>query len=814
MKKLLLLAISLFSIVNLSQAKSNPPKWVSKLPMPENETYDYRCESATDVDELQARNKALAKVMESSLYRLGATVNSSAVGETLRTGDAIKTSDCALIGINPVCSYSERIKGGYRYYILCQVSKQAPTQFWQPVFTPFRNCGPQSSGDVVEVDYPSDWRMYETEEYISSFKREHFERGKIKLLEAINHLYELAELELRKKLGIDEGDEEFHAYAGKKEKVLNRGEDIFVVYYISRAQLLNYYHTKDSTYMDYMKHLLADVNQESNPEDAERYLQYAQQQLHEAKRYTDLRRAYGADVAKEQALQTEYSEQIENMLKEVQGNNALGKQKEKVNNYIALAIKAQKDGRISEALKYYYWSYVLLKSFDPNGTILYEKQSASKWLSTQIKDLLKEITFSYAGETPDDSTMGIVNVTYQKQMVKSLDYRYYTNIGWSEAFRAKDGTGVIRFYEGENNAKKLTLRIEYTFLQESYVDKEVAVLLRDAKADFSKEATKELNIQKTTEKKDEGLAFPIQLNMGKTQTISNAKEGKYANATTASLLTEEEREPYLQKINLICDAIRQRQGKKVESYFTLEGRQLFSQLTRSGRVTIVDRSHVDFIRIGNTVVARAIKMSFKYESNHKTFEEDVIFEFNEDQKIENIRYMLERSTIEDVAKQPDWSEAAKMALVDFLEKYKSSYAMRNTAYLDSVFDTNALIITGKELKTNDQVYGKHVTYTRHTKESFLKNLRSIFERNSFVNLSFGDLLIIPKKDSSYPNIYGLRIRQDYSVASGYGDSGYLFLLMDLSDYEHPVIHVRTWQPKPDFEQLPGNGLFGPSCFSL
>lgn len=856
MKKIFLLAIYIFPVVLSTQAKSNQPKWVSKLPMPENETYVYRCESATDEDEEQARNKALAKVMENSLRMVGTTINSDAIGDAIRTGNTIETSDCALIGINPVCSYSERIKGGYRYYILCQVSKQAPTASWQPVFTPFRNCGPQSSNDMVDVDYPSDWRIYESEEYIASFKREHYERGKIKQSQALSDLYDLAERELRSKLGIDEGDVEFSAYTGRKEKILNRDEDFFVVYYISRAQLLNYYQTKDSTYTDYMKKSIVHAeelldqaktidqaasqlqdpsqlleNAKANRQEAEMELQFAQQQLQEAKRYCEIRRAYGADVTRAQALQASCSDKIVSMLKDIQGSNAQNKQQEKIFNYLGIAAKAHRDGRISEALKYYYWSYLLLNSVDPYGNIQYEKESANKWAARQIRDLLKAITFSYAGETPDDPTMGVVNVTYQKRSVKSLDYRYYTNIGWSEAFRAKDGTGVIRFYEGENEEKKLTLRIEYAFLSESYVDKEVAILLQNNSHDeFSKEATKELNIQKITEKKDEGLDFPIALKTGSVRSVTNAKEGKYADATTTTILSDEESKPYRQILDLICDAVRERQGKTVLSYFTPQGMQWFLQLTNSGiikggrtsscRITIVDKKDVSFIRIGENVMARSIKMSFDYPSSHKTFEEDVVFEFDKDKKIDNIRYMLERSTIEDISKHEDWSDAAKMALVDFLEKYKSSYALRNTAYLDSVFDPNALIITGKvntEKKDQRNIkYGsnENVEYTRHTKESFIKNLKLIFNSNSFVHLSFGDLLILPKNDSSYPNIYGLRIRQDYSVASGYGDSGYLFLLMDLSDYEHPIIHVRTWQPKPDFEKLPGNGLFGPSDFKL
>ena len=44
--------------------------------------------------------------------------------------------------------------------------------------------------------------------------------------------------------------------------------------------------------------------------------------------------------------------------------------------------------------------------------------------------------------------------------------------------------------------------------------------------------------------------------------------------------------------------------------------------------------------------------------------------------------------------------------------------------------------------------------------------------------------------------YAIQIKQDY-YSSNYGDSGYLFLYVDMNDPDNPVIKVRTWQPKPD-----------------
>ena len=56
-------------------------------------------------------------------------------------------------------------------------------------------------------------------------------------------------------------------------------------------------------------------------------------------------------------------------------------------------------------------------------------------------------------------------------------------------------------------------------------------------------------------------------------------------------------------------------------------------------------------------------------------------------------------------------------------------------------------------------------------------------------------------------IYGIQIKQDY-YSTNYGDSGYLFLLVDINKPLEPTIKVRTWQPEPD----PIDGLFDISHF--
>ncbi len=131
--------------------------------------------------------------------------------------------------------------------------------------------------------------------------------------------------------------------------------------------------------------------------------------------------------------------------------------------------------------------------------------------------------------------------------------------------------------------------------------------------------------------------------------------------------------------------------------------------------------------------------------------------------------------------------------------------------MERVFDDNAVIIVGHKLKTvphmTDGKYlqNEYVKLTKYSKNEYIKHLITSFRNKSYINLHFSNCEIIQLKKGV--ERYGIKVKQDY-YSSNYGDSGYLYLLVDLEDPNKPVIHVRTWQEKPD----PKFGVIGPGHF--
>ena len=140
-----------------------------------------------------------------------------------------------------------------------------------------------------------------------------------------------------------------------------------------------------------------------------------------------------------------------------------------------------------------------------------------------------------------------------------------------------------------------------------------------------------------------------------------------------------------------------------------------------------------------------------------------------------------------------------------LENYKTAYALKRLDYIRSIFDDNAVIVTGKvvtrldnEAYNDGQAYNNNrfVELTRQSKEQYMRNLERCFESNEYINIRFANNDIIRTNNEAAGETYGIQIKQDY-YSSNYGDTGYLFLMVDLNDPKKPIIKVRAWQPERD-----------------
>jgi hypothetical protein len=156
----------------------------------------------------------------------------------------------------------------------------------------------------------------------------------------------------------------------------------------------------------------------------------------------------------------------------------------------------------------------------------------------------------------------------------------------------------------------------------------------------------------------------------------------------------------------------------------------------------------------------------------------------------------------------------RQLILDYVEQFRTAYNQKDINFLNQVFSDDALIITGKVIqqKHAEGFSTPKIQYNKQSKEQYIKNLRGVFARNSYIKVTFDEIEVM--RHPVNPNFYGVTLLQGWTSGK-YHDDGYLFLLWDFTNESSPQIHVRTWQPdKIGGKPLPKDEVFSLSDFDI
>ena len=161
----------------------------------------------------------------------------------------------------------------------------------------------------------------------------------------------------------------------------------------------------------------------------------------------------------------------------------------------------------------------------------------------------------------------------------------------------------------------------------------------------------------------------------------------------------------------------------------------------------------------------------------------------------------------------------RMMILDYVEHFRTSYNQKDLKFLQQVFSPNALIITGKVIRVGKSEVrpngDRQIIYTPQTKQEYLKNLEKTFKNNSYIKVTFDNVVIVAHP--TIKGIYGVTVKQKWN-SSRYSDEGYVFMVWDFRQPDTPQIHVRTWQPefidKVRAQKLNPNDVFTLGDFDL
>lgn len=471
--------------------------------------------------------------------------------------------------------------------------------------------------------------------------------------------------------------------------------------------------------------------------------------------------------------------------------------KEKILEYVSIADAANEQEQVEDALRYYYWAYVLLTSMRYPNEIKHVDEYGKEhvlmvWLPFQIEHILSELSVSYNSRSASESDIVTLNFYYKNKPVKSIGYTYFDGVDWSQVYNAKDGVGILELRP--NSPESIQLKFEYECVGEALIDNEIGEVIKAVKGKLFKKAY--LNVRIADSKPTENQLV-LSSNEKHTSSIMSMNDGTMD-------YTE-----YRKTIEHISQAIIAKQYSVNQDVFTEEGYSIFEKLIKYGQARLLDSSNLAFMKIDDNVCCRNLMMSFSFKNNNRKFVENVVFTFDSQKKISNITFGLDQQSTSDILAKKAWNNSSKFQLINFLENYKTAYALKRLDYINDIFSDDALIITGRVVKRTvaNEVAStnQYVEFTRHNKQDFIKRLGRIFAGNEYINLKFANTDLT--KMGKGGELYGIQIRQDY-FSVHYGDTGYLFLMVDLNVPERPIIHIRTWQPERD----PNFGVIGAGNF--
>lgn len=471
---------------------------------------------------------------------------------------------------------------------------------------------------------------------------------------------------------------------------------------------------------------------------------------------------------------------------------------EAARSWAELADDALRNRKVDMALQYYYWAYSLVRSVQYPYEV---KDGQGRALATELPRKIQE-TLGKIDVKFDSQDGEFVNLLflYDGKPVSCLDFSYNDGQADNEGCRAQDGRGCLELAQGHKDMKVFHVNIEYENKSYAQGDAELKSVLDVVSKTYFKEAkhlvqrgnSKENSVEVKSQQADAPLSPSIS---------QRADDARYQKAMAR-----------------IEEAFRTKNFMAVNDLFDMEGLDAFNQVTHYGSPRLVGEQNITFFKgAGGTVTARGMKASFSFTSPKKaTFTENLVFTFNKEGKICNVTFGLGKVAEQDIlCRNVSWGDDVKAQIMEFMENYKTAYCLKRLSYIRDIFADDAVIIVGKvtrrgESNTNigdrrmSQFGQDIITHNRYTKDQYLSNLEKCFfnPRNKYINVKFAENDIQTLNAFNGHKVYGIQIKQLYNSAT-YGDVGYLFLMVDMTDADKPQIKVRTWQPN----QTPIDQLF-------
>ena len=144
--------------------------------------------------------------------------------------------------------------------------------------------------------------------------------------------------------------------------------------------------------------------------------------------------------------------------------------KARVLSYEESALGAETAAQLDDALRYYYWSYVLLRSLQRPSELRDEYgQVLLNALPERINGVFDGLQVRVTGRQGDRVRLAF---SFRGQPVRGLDFSYFDGAQWSPLVSVRDGFAELVMAPGAL-AETIQLRVEYAYAGDSLMDGEL-----------------------------------------------------------------------------------------------------------------------------------------------------------------------------------------------------------------------------------------------------------------------------------------------------------------------------------------------------
>lgn len=795
------------------------PFWVKNPPKSEHpDEYKYDVAIGTGRSENEARLDAQEQMVKQVFMASGCT-SENQIEYYQADGFRVRTENSK--------SYIMNDKEGTFYYYQLYIYATEPRKFKQQHFECEKG---EEKPDLTQIKTPTTrplyWSNYDdTKSYLTQHKIHTLEKSQV-LQNIIDSLSLIAEQSLVNKYKEYGADELFPPLVCFDNYYDKKAKEVHVIAYVKKKNLKN-------LYVNLISESLT-VTIENEIKDAQSYEKTADWEIATAtyKKAQEQCDKTASMVAQLKAITGEsplvmyYTGEI-NKAREVlrTGLAALRKKaapdrEKRLRELLDIAQKAEKERKLGTVLKYYYGALAYMNRFPQAGslTVNYDYAAMGRpwgtkitntstnhvlkdWLPEHIRKILSGIQVHCYRDDSDVIKQNFIFTWPDNTLVTNGDFCFNLNKGegWSWLYDITNGEGEI---EKRDCPKQFDIQFEYKYIEQWHSDEAIRNEVKNAVMDFGAQAIHHITVEGSKPKSAPSTG------QGKTFPSTDAKMS-YAKSAKNSLqqVSVSEENVYKDVIAKVCDAINTRDYTSIKNSFTQKGYKLFLNFVEGGKVTVKNATRYSLISCWDEVYARSIKMDIRYQSKKGVMTKNVVFVFDKDKKIDGLQFAIDEVTRQDINAQDNWNDEMKYAVMNFIENYQTAYNLKRLDYIESVFSDDAVIIVGQVLpvtKLNDSGNinfndgkSQKVKYYNLSKDEYVKRLKRVFGTNEWIDINFANIDISQHPDMDVKSVYGLGMRQDYS-SQHYGDTGYLFLVVDMNDQQKPVIHLRVWTPEAEF----------------